>query len=129
MKRLLFLSLFLFTAMSFAQNTGLIVGKVLDKEANNTPMAFANVSIKGTSISATSDVSGMFLLENLEAGNYTLVFNFPGYESREVNLKVDAVNPSEIKLALGAFSLPQIETASVEVKNKRYLQETSSSLH
>ena len=129
MKRFLALFFLLFTAISFSQNTGIIVGKVLDKEADNTPMAFANVSVKGTEITATSDFSGMFLLENMEAGDYTLVFNFPGYESKEVKVKVDAVDPSEIKLSLGAFSLPQMETASVETERKSKSSQQTTSLN
>ncbi|WP_248724407.1 carboxypeptidase-like regulatory domain-containing protein [Seonamhaeicola sp. ML3] len=133
MKRIITLFFFLFAAISFAQNTGMVVGKVLDKEADNTPMAFANVSIKGTSISVSSDFSGMFLLENLEAGDYVLVFNFPGYESKEVKVKVDAINPSEVKLALGAFTLPQTDIASAETTKQSHTLEsqasTSSSLN
>ena len=32
----------------YAQNTGSIVGKLIDKEYNNEPLPFANILIKGT---------------------------------------------------------------------------------
>ncbi|WP_299556609.1 carboxypeptidase-like regulatory domain-containing protein [Seonamhaeicola sp.] len=129
MKHFLALFFLLFVSVSFAQNTGLIVGKVLDKELGNTPLAFANVSVKGTSINATSDVSGMFLFENLKDGSYTLVCNFPGYETKEINVKVDSVNPTEIKLSLNAFTLAQIETASVESPSEEKVLKQTTSLN
>ncbi|TYA74472.1 carboxypeptidase-like regulatory domain-containing protein [Seonamhaeicola marinus] len=112
MKYLATLVFILITSISFAQDSGLIVGKVLDKELDNTPLAFANISIKGTEISSTSDLSGTFLFENLKDGKYTLVCNFPGYESKEIEIQVSSFEPAEIKLALNTFKLPEIETAS-----------------
>ncbi|TWO31388.1 carboxypeptidase-like regulatory domain-containing protein [Seonamhaeicola sediminis] len=131
MKQLIVLFFILFSASLFAQNTGLVVGKILDKEMDNTPLAFANVSVKGSSLKATSDFSGMFLLENLQDGEYTLVCNFPGYEPKEINIVVDSAEPTEIKLALGAFMLPsQMETASIESPSeKKALKQTTTSLN
>ena len=48
MKHLITLLLLTFSSIGFAQNAGMIVGKVLDKELINEPLIFANVSIKGT---------------------------------------------------------------------------------
>lgn len=105
MKRLVYLSLFLFTAISFGQNTGLIVGKVLDSELNNAPLMMANVSVKGTSINLNTDLTGLFVIENLEAGDYTLVCSFAGYETKEIKVHVDAFKPAEVKLALAASTV------------------------
>ena len=129
MKHFLILFALVFTSFSFAQSSGLIIGTVLDKELDNAPLAFANISIKGTSVSSTADISGMFLLENLKDGDYTLVCNFPGYESKEVKVKITSGLPAEVKLSLGAFTLPiTAETASVESlnKGKTPLQQTTS---
>jgi len=82
MKHLITLLLLTFSGLGFAQNTGLIVGKVTDKELNNEPLMFASISVKGTAITADSDMTGLFLLENLAEGDYTLVCNFVGYESK-----------------------------------------------
>lgn len=105
MKRLIYLSLFLFTAISFGQNTGLIVGKVLDSELNNAPLMMANVSVKGTSINLNTDLTGLFVIENLEAGDYTLVCSFAGYETKEIKVHVDNLKPAEVKLALAASTI------------------------
>lgn len=116
MKYLASLLLFLFTTISFAQDTGLIVGKVLDKDLNNTPLAFANIALKETSSNTSSDISGTFLLENIKDGNYVLVCNFPGYETKEIEVKISSDEPTEITLALSTFKLPAIEIASKSKK-------------
>ena len=113
MKHLIYISLFLFTAFSFGQNTGLIVGKVLDKEMNDAPLVLANVSIKGTSIKLDTDLTGLFVIENLEEGNYTLVCSFVGYESQEIDVHVDSMNPTEVKLSLAASTISLNDLALV----------------
>ncbi|MFI1744513.1 carboxypeptidase-like regulatory domain-containing protein [Thalassobellus sediminis] len=113
MKHLLYISIFLITAFSFGQNTGLVVGKVLDKEMNDAPLVLANVSIKGTSIKSETDLTGLFVIENLEAGDYTLVCSFVGYESQEMNIHVDSMNPAEVKLSLAASSISLDDLALV----------------
>mgnify|MGYP001954543733 CR=1 FL=1 len=53
------------TTIMYAQNTGSIVGKLIDKELNDDPLPFANVLIKGTTIGTTSDFDGLYDFENL----------------------------------------------------------------
>jgi hypothetical protein len=67
---------------------GNIKGVVLDNETNNSPLAFAKVTIKNTSLSTTTDLDGSFSF-NLKSGNYTLIFSFIGYKTLEIcNIKV-----------------------------------------
>lgn len=100
----------LFATVSYAQNTGLIVGKVMDNELDNTPLVFANISIKGTSIEVQTDLTGLFVIENLEAGDYTLICSFPGYETHEIKVHVDALQPIELQVILNVstFSLSEL---------------------
>ena len=58
MKKLIVLISLLSTVFTYAQ-TGSISGKLLDKEYNNEPLAFANILIKGTSTGTTSDFDGI----------------------------------------------------------------------
>ncbi|MFD0990280.1 carboxypeptidase-like regulatory domain-containing protein [Mariniflexile jejuense] len=113
MKQLLYTAIFLFTAFSFSQNTGLIVGKILDNELNNSPLVLANVSIKGTATQVNTDITGLFVIENLEAGDYTLVCSFAGYETKEMNVHVDALNPTEVNLSLAASTISLSELALI----------------
>lgn len=111
MKHLIYITVFLFTAFSFGQNTGLIVGKILDKEMNDSPLVFAKVTIKEIAVEVTTDITGLFLIENLEPGDYTLVCSFVGYETQEIKLHLDAFVPTEVKISLAASSVSLNELA------------------
>jgi hypothetical protein len=84
MKQRLLLIAILFTTFCFAQNKSIIKGKITDKEMNNAPLAFANVSIKGTSNGVTTNESGAYSV-TLSSGEYVVVFSFIGYETIENN--------------------------------------------
>ena len=113
MKQIVTLTLVLFSSFCFAQNTGMIVGKILDKDFSENPLVLANVSIKGTSIEANTDLTGFFVIENLEDGDYTLVCSFVGYETKELKVNVASENPTEVKLALGASGISLEDLASI----------------
>jgi len=100
MKQLLFIFLLTISSLGFAQNTGMVVGKVVDYDMGDEPLIYANVSIKGTEIQSDSDVTGLFVLENLADGDYTIVCDFVGYESEEINIRVNSLEPTEVTIAL-----------------------------
>lgn len=111
MKQLLVLFIFFISTLGFTQSTGFVAGIILDKELENTPLAFANVQVKGTDIISTTDLSGLFLIENLEDGDYTLTCNFVGYETKEISITITSEKPTEIKLALAAQTFALTELA------------------
>ena len=57
--KILFFTLLL-CGISIAQNKGTIKGTLIDKDANNTPLAFANAIIKGTTVGTTTDEKGQY---------------------------------------------------------------------
>ncbi|RZN83706.1 MAG: TonB-dependent receptor [Winogradskyella sp.] len=103
------ITLFL-SAVSFAQNTGSITGKLIDKEFNNEPLPFANVLIKGTTTGVTSDVDGIYKLDNLDPGTYTLSFSFVGYETIEKQVVVEADKETKLDVVMfaSAASLDEV---------------------
>lgn len=111
MRHLIFIAVFMFATLSFAQGTGVIVGKVLDKELNDDPLVFANVSVKETSSEVVTDMTGLFVIEHLEAGDYTLIFSFAGYESQEMKVSLKPLVPVDIKVSLAASSISLEELA------------------
>lgn len=113
MKQLIYTAIFLFTSFSFSQNTGLIVGKILDSELNNSPLVLANVALKGSKTQVNTDLTGLFVIENLEAGDYTLVCSFAGYETKELKVHVDATKPAELTLSLAASTISLSELALI----------------
>ncbi|WP_340064479.1 TonB-dependent receptor [Ascidiimonas aurantiaca] len=117
MKHLLgFLTLLLSITTFFAQETGSIVGKITDKELNNDPLPFANVLVKGTSKGTTTDFDGLFQIEDVEPGTYTIVVSFIGYKTIEVaNVTVAAGKVTEITAGLSqdAQSLDEVVVTTV----------------
>ncbi|WP_400075228.1 TonB-dependent receptor domain-containing protein [Winogradskyella sp. R77965] len=113
MRRLQLLFILFISAISFAQNTGSISGKLTDKEYNNEPLPFANVLIKGTATGTTSDIDGMYLFEDLEVGSYTIVFSFVGYETQEIVVNIEANKITTLNVAMGA-SAATLDTVVLE---------------
>ena len=72
--------LVLFTCKIFSQYG--ITGTVIDGDFNE-PLPFANILVKETGDGVTTDFDGKYTLE-LDPGNYSLVFSFVGYETKEI---------------------------------------------
>ena len=86
MKKLSFLLSILLTATAFAQ-TGNIRGFVYDRESGE-PVMFCNVFLKGTTIGTATDINGMYNISKVNAGNYTLVVTYIGYDTTKVNISL-----------------------------------------
>jgi uncharacterized membrane protein len=110
--RFLFIALFICT-ISIAQNKGTISGVLTDKETNNAALPFANVLIKGTNISANTDIDGKYSL-SIDPGNYTVIFSFVGYESVEKPVTVKANETTTVNqvLSAGGYTLKDVVVKS-----------------
>ncbi len=109
----LFSKLFFFfiTAVTVAQQSGSVAGKLTDKDYNNEPLPFANVFIKGTTKGVTSDFDGLYSLDNIEPGTYTIVYSFVGYETVEIpNVIVvgDKVTNIDVPMGASAAALDEV---------------------
>lgn len=119
MKDFLSITLLLFiisTSLAQAPKNGSIAGKLTDREMNGEPLPFANVIIKGTSTGTTSDYDGLYILDNIEPGTYTIVFSFIGYETLEVpDVVVEPGKVTEVNTELGssAASLDEVVITTV----------------
>ncbi|MFK5972586.1 MAG: TonB-dependent receptor [Flavobacteriaceae bacterium] len=86
-----------------AQETGSIVGKLIDMEVNDEPLAFANVLIKGTTKGATSDFDGLYEIANLEPGTYSIVFSYLGYKTIEIpRIEITAGKVTTVNVPMNA---------------------------
>ncbi|MHA4894553.1 TonB-dependent receptor [Pedobacter sp. PWIIR3] len=70
-------------AAAFAQ-TGKISGKVSDKKSGETLIG-VTVKIKGTTKGMATDVDGKYSLPGLAAGKYVLVYQYVGYNTKEIS--------------------------------------------
>lgn len=94
-RRLLFLCLFVIPVLAFAQ-TGTIKGSVQtnDKKA----AASASIRIKGLKKATVTDAAGVFIFEQVEAGNYKLEVTGIGYQLQEKEVTVTAGETAEVTI-------------------------------
>ncbi|MCF8256806.1 MAG: TonB-dependent receptor [Flavobacteriales bacterium] len=98
-----------------AQNTGKIKGFVYEKD-NGEPVLFTNVFLQGTSLGASTDVNGYYLISSVPAGDYTLMVTYLGYDT----LKVPVTVGSKELVAQNLFlSKSSIRLAQVEISAER----------
>jgi hypothetical protein len=104
MKRMitvLFFMLFL-PALVLAGTVGKIKGKVTDLQSGE-PLIGANVIVVGTSTGAATDVKGEFVINNLNAGTYTLKASYIGYQTITVsNIRVNSDLTTDMNFQLPA---------------------------
>lgn len=100
----------MFIAIAANAQTGSVVGLLTDVEYNNEPLPFANVIIKGTSTGTTSDFDGLYALEDLEPGTYTIVYSYVGYETVELSVSIEEskVTTVNVPMSASAAALDQI---------------------
>ena len=119
MRKIISILFLLIAGISVAQDKGIIQGFVLDKEMNNEPLAFANIYFKEAQMTAQSNIDGAYALE-ANAGTYTIVINFAGYQKVEVpNVTIKAGEITSIKnIAMSAIELILFEEAVVPKDKK-----------
>ena len=115
MKKYLFITVVLFSSYCLSQTK--ITGLIIDGEFND-PLPFANVIVEGSSIGATSDFDGVYIID-LPKGTYNIFFSFVGYESKRIT---DIVISNEKELTIDVILNPassQLEEVVVTTTAKR----------
>jgi TonB-dependent receptor len=81
------MALLVSSKLAFAAGSGVIQGKVLDKQTNDE-LPGASVLVKGTNIGASTDLNGSFVINNAPSGEQTLVVSYVGYNSTTLTVEV-----------------------------------------
>lgn len=124
MKKLFFISFFVFFAgiLSFAQ--GVISGKVTDNASGET-IPGVKVFVEGQQGGAISDLDGNYVLKNLKAGNHTIHFKYSGYNTvtvTDINVTHNEVTTIDAKMEI---YIKDVGTVTVTAKVNK---ESSSNL-
>jgi CarboxypepD_reg-like domain/TonB-dependent Receptor Plug Domain len=101
---------------AIAQTTevGIIKGKVLDKATKQT-IPGANILIMGTQKGVATDTSGIFILNNIQEGNYLLSCSFIGFQEKTItDVRVVRAKTTylEIELAESPMTLNEVQVTS-----------------
>ena len=119
MRKLFTIAALLCLGAVFAQETGTIAGKLLDKESNNQPLPFANVVVQGTSKGSSTDFDGLFEITDVPVGTYTIEFSFTGYQTVEIpNVVVEADKVAVVDATMGATAAALDEVVIKVVTNR-----------
>lgn len=90
-----YIILFLST-LSISLNAQQITGSVI---YDGEPLPYVNVYLKGTSKGTTTDENGFYKINAIEAGNYTILASFTGFQTQRKNITVSS-NPLVINFDL-----------------------------
>ena len=97
MKKLIVgISIFIMPFTSFGQNTS-IGGKITDT-ITGLPLAGATVHLSGRKAAAVADSAGLYSIENIPEGNYTMKISQPGYEPTTENIHISGVMQKNFRL-------------------------------
>ena len=95
-----------------SKKKGEITGTVYDNNSNTDPLGFAVIKIKETSISTETGIDGSYSI-NLKPGKYTLVFEFIGYNTIEIeNVEVKANSITQHNQVLNSLVIDNSIVAS-----------------
>lgn len=106
-KAFLVITAFLFFSFQVLSQGGVIKGKVRSK-INAEPIPFATVVVQGSTSGASTDLDGLFRIENLEPGLYNLELAAVGFKSTIV-YEIEVTNAREANVDV------QLEDLAVEV--------------
>ncbi len=105
-----FFLLVLVPAFLFAQ-TGKIRGKVVDAKTNE-PLVGANIVVENTSMGASTDVDGTYLILSVPAGTYSLKASYVGYQTitlRNVRVNLDLTTEADFDLPAQDVTVQAVE--------------------
>ncbi|MBI1804629.1 MAG: TonB-dependent receptor [Ignavibacteriae bacterium] len=97
-----------------AGTTGILEGKVVDKETKE-PLIGVSVAIVGTPTGAATNEVGFFQINNLQAGTYDVRFSNIGYQTlvcKNVDVHPDLRTKISIELGQSAVQLGEIEVTA-----------------
>lgn len=110
----------LVSIVSFAQNTGSISGKLIEKKSKN-PVPYSNISIKKDSKIVTGGISqdnGNFTIKNIPFGDYTVDIESIGFKKITKNISI-STNDKSVTLGTIALEESATQLEAVEVVREK----------
>lgn len=119
MKQPLLYFLFLFSVSIYAQITGTV------NNDKGEPLPYVNIYLENTYTGTTSNEEGNYVLDLNKAGEYTLIFQFLGYETAKATIQVESFPYKlDATLSLTSVSLDEVVIDASEDPAYRIIRET-----
>lgn len=113
---LLFLGLFFLSLTGFSQQPGAGTLQGTLRMADGQPAAFASVQLRGTRLGTTANEAGDYALNNVPAGEYTLLVSGVGVETLRQAVTVAAGEVTKLDVTLRGMAT---QLQAVEVTGRR----------
>lgn len=128
MKRtiILFALAIMYSITTFAQK-GTLEGKITDKK-NNEELIGATVVLKGTTLGTVSNLDGVYKLEGIDKGTYTVVVSLVGYNNVEVELEIKSNETTTFNTELQEALIQLTDIVITGVVNPKSAIESSISV-
>jgi len=112
--------LFALAAAANAQETGTITGTVIDAQTNQ-PLASVQVFIEGTQYGTLTDRQGVYGLDNVPAGEHTLVVSVLGYgqQRRVVTLGEGTTLTEDFRIEEQAIRVGELVVTGYQIRPRR----------
>ncbi|WP_350202981.1 TonB-dependent receptor [Gracilimonas sp.] len=110
--------------------TGVIRGEVTDAE-NGEALIGANVIVQGTDKGASTDIDGRYVVRNVPVGNYTLIFRYLGFGTKELEITVEEGETLELNMELSSTTIEgeEIQVTARQRGQSRALSEQRKSVN
>lgn len=120
----------LISSTTIMAQSGTIRGEVTELETGET-LVGANVIIAGTNKGASTDIDGRYVIRNIEPGEYTLLFRYIGFESKDLDIIVQPGETVTINMELSATYIEgeEIQVTAHQRGQSRALSEQRKSVN
>lgn len=115
-KSITLIALLLFFSISNAQNT--LKGNV--KNAQDQSLAGANIILKGTKYTTTTDANGDFSIDTKDKTSFSLLIQYVGYKTEEIVITENQTAPLSIKLS------EENELVEVVISSRRRIEKAQN---
>jgi hypothetical protein len=114
-----------------------IKGRILDNETG-TPLGYVNVFLSNTTIGASTDKNGQFIIKNVPFGSYNIIFSYVGYQIQSksfysyksgtlnfnISLKPKAINLNQVNVT---GNIPEDWQENLKIFKNIFIGETDNS--
>lgn len=116
---ILFSFVFLSLGNSSNAQNGTLRGNVYDKNTGE-PVIFCNVAVEGTSMGATTDYDGFFVIPNIPPGKYNLIATYIGFDSTVTEFVINkgSVVYKKITLAESSITLGEVSVSAAREQQR-----------
>ncbi len=119
----IFLGLIL-TTIGFAQQNGVISGRIIDKDTKEG-VPGASVYLSQTTLGAQANADGEYSFAYKASGDYTFVVSMVGYKTIQQKISVEPGSTYSFNISLTPFVV-QLETIVVKSSNKEWVKNFES---